>query len=136
MGSTCKRETTFSGLRISSASVSACCTSSSMVSSPIVLLILLPVIKNADAKPRNSHHCALNGVITPRNRITPDTMYITRGIPNSCLINIPLKSAALDPFVIRIPVAREISKEGICDTRPSPIVKIPYLLIASPNASD
>ena len=49
----------------------------------------------------------------------------------SCPIKISPISASLDTFVTRIPVASEIIKDGICETRPSPIVKIIYLFNAS-----
>ncbi len=46
-------------------------------------------------------------------------------MPNSCDIRILLISASFEAFVTRIPVAREIISDGICDDRPSPMVRTP-----------
>ena len=81
------------------------------------------MIINAAPKARNNTQ--LSGVAIPRNTIAPPTIYKTFGIPNNCFTKVPEKSAAFEPFVTRIPVERDIKSEGICDTRPSPIVRIP-----------
>ena len=84
-----------------------------MLSIPILLLMLFPVIRKIVPRPKNSHHSNLSGVTIPRKIITLPTMYITCGIPNSCLTRTPEKSASLEPFVTRIPVERDITSEGI-----------------------
>ena len=67
----------------------------------------------------------------PRKARTAPTRYSTLGVPKSWLIRTVPKSASLEPFVTRIPVAREISRDGIWLTRPSPMVRIVYLFSAS-----
>ena len=52
-------------------------------------------------------------------------------MPKSWPKSSPEKSFSLEPFVTRIPVERDISKDGICETSPSPIVSRPNFCIAS-----
>ena len=67
----------------------------------------------------------------PRNAIVQPTMYNTFGIENNCLISTFPRSDSLDAFVTMIPVDNDISNDGICETSPSPIVRIVYLERAS-----
>ena len=59
------------------------------------------------------------------------TMYNTLGIEKSCLIRTFPRSDSFDAFVTIIPVDKDISNDGICETRPSPIVRIVYFDNAS-----
>ena len=68
-------------------------------------------MKNMAANPRKS--TVLRGVKSPSSASTVPTTYKTRGIPNSCFIMTPEKSAVFVPFVTRRPVASEIRSEGI-----------------------
>ena len=60
-----------------------------------------------------------------KNASVPPTMYMTFGIPKSCLIMAGPNSDSLLPFVTSTPVDREMSREGIWLTRPSPMVRMP-----------
>ena len=66
----------------------------------------------------------LSGVAIPRNMSEPPTRNNTFGIPNSCLTIVFEKSASFEPLVTRIPVARDIKRDGIDDERPSPMVRM------------
>ena len=67
-----------------------------------------------------------SGVAIPRKVIVAPTIYNTLGIPKSCFTSMDPKSASLDAFVTRIPVASEIKRDGTWLTSPSPMVNIPY----------
>ena len=72
-------------------------------------------------------------VVTPRNIIAAPTAHITFGISKSCDTTISPISISLDTLVTKIPVARDIRRDGIELTNPSPIVRIVYLFKASPT---
>ena len=133
IGSTCNRETTFSGLRISSASVSSSETSSSMLSMPAVCCIFLPT--TIYIAPNGTNRIGFKGVTIPKKIRVAPTIYNTFGIPKSCLISTSPKSASFDALVTKIPVEREMTREGIWLTKPSPMVRSPYCWIASANGS-
>ena len=62
--------------------------------------------------------------ISAKRKVAPDTVPSARGLENNCVricISIPSPLALL---VTTIPAAVAINNAGICDTRPSPIVKI------------
>ena len=132
MGSTCNNDVTFSGCLISSAAASSSSASCSISAVSIVPAIILPATINTIPIPTNTTE--LSGVTIPRPAMTAPTRYKTFGTPNNCPISTVPKSASLDPFVTRIPVDREISREGIWLTRPSPIVKIVKVDKASFNS--
>ena len=71
----------------------------------------------------------------PNRSIVIPTSNNTFGILNNCPIRISPIFSSFDAFVTRIPVESEIIIDGIWDTRPSPIVRIVYLLIASEKLS-
>ena len=59
------------------------------------------------------HRYHFSGVTIPRKQRVPPTMTSTFGIPNNWLMSTWPKSASLDAFVTRIPVAIEIARDGI-----------------------
>ena len=65
---------------------------------------------NTKGKEKNDIKC---GVKTPKIIIATPTIYKTRGIPKSCVITVSPKSSSVVPFDTRIPVDREIRREGI-----------------------
>ena len=58
-------------------------------------------------------------------------MISTLSIENNCPTSSSPSSPSLDALVTRIPVDREIRSDGICEQRPSPIVRIVYFERAS-----
>ncbi len=132
IGSTCSRLVTF-GCLISSAATSSLSTSSSILAVSIVPAILLPQTINASPSPKNK--MVFKVVRIPSAQSVAPTRYKTFGIPKSCRIMVEPKSESLLPFVTRIPVDNEISRDGIWLTSPSPIVRIAYLLNASVSSS-
>ena len=123
MGSTCSRLFTFSGWRISSAAASSV---STMVSVAVVSrLAAMPRPPTTNNSPIPTNNMVFKSVAKPRTDRVAPTKYITLGIPKSCLIITGPNSASLPPLVTRIPVDREISREGIWLTRPSPMVRMP-----------
>ena len=59
------------------------------------------------------------------------TIKSTLDMENNSPTNISEIPSSLAPLVTRIPVDNEISNDGIWLTRPSPMVRIAYLLSAS-----
>ena len=88
-----------------------------------LLAIILPPTMNASPRPRNN--MVFKSVTIPKKDSVPPTIYITFGIPKSCFMIAGPNSASFEPFVTRTPVDREIRREGIWLTRPSPMVRMP-----------
>ena len=72
-----------------------------------------------------------NGVNIPRTESAAPTIISTLSIEKSCPTISSPSSPSLDALVTRIPVASDISNDGICELNPSPIVRIVYLERAS-----
>ena len=74
------------------------------------------------------------GVNTPRTVIVIPTIISTNGEENNCVTNVELISCSVEVLVTKIPVAVEISKDGMALTNPSPIVTIVYFDRASESS--
>ena len=72
-----------------------------------------------------------SGVNAPKNAIAAPTISKTLSMENSCPTISSPSSPSLEAFVTRIPVAREMSSDGIWLDRPSPIVRMVYFDNAS-----
>ena len=87
-------------------------------------------VKNA----QNGAVTDVNGrysVNAPKNAIAAPTISKTLSMENSCPTISSPSSPSLEAFVTRIPVASEMSSEGVWLDRPSPMVRMVYFANAS-----